>query len=130
MRATHEVPKLPVLHSMALTRLSDDEFFELCQANPALRFEHNAHQQIIITSPTGSESSESSTESQGQLWRWRWNCKAQLGYVYESSAGFKLPGSAMRSPDVAMAEPGQAKAAHARATPPVSTGLPGVYDGD
>ena len=99
MRPTYEFPELPVLHGAMLTRLSDDEFFELCQANPSLSFERNAQQEIIVMPPAGSESSESSLESQGQVWLW--NRQARLGHVYESSAGFKLPDSSVRSPDVA-----------------------------
>ncbi|GAB3639260.1 Uma2 family endonuclease [Hymenobacter arcticus] len=120
MRPTYEFPELPVLHGMALTRLSDDEFFELCQANPALCFERNAHQEIIIMPPAGSESSESSMESQGQLWLW--NRKARLGHVYESSAGFKLPDNSVRSPDVAWLSQGkwaQLTAEQRRRFPPV-----------
>lgn len=101
MRPTYEFPELPVLHGAALTRLSDDEFCELCQANPALSFERNAQHEIIIRPPagSGSSSSESSLESQGQLWLW--NREHRLGHVYESSAGFKLPDTSVRSPDVA-----------------------------
>lgn len=99
MHPTYEFPELPVLHGAALTRLSDDEFFELCQANPQLSFERNAQHEIIIMPPAGSDSSESSLESQGQVWLW--NRQTRLGHVYESSAGFKLPDSSVRSPDVA-----------------------------
>ena len=99
MPTTYEFPELPVLHGSVLARLSDDEFFELCQANPRLNFERTAHHEIIIMPPAGSESSELSGESQGQLWLW--NRQARLGHVYESSAGFKLPDTSVRSPDVA-----------------------------
>jgi len=99
MRPTYEFPELPVLHGALMTRLSDDEFFELCQANPSLDFERNAQQEIIVMPPAGSESSESSLETQGQLWLW--NRQSRLGHVYESSAGFKLPDSSVRSPDAA-----------------------------
>lgn len=99
MRPVYEFPELPVLHGTALTRLSDDEYFDLCQANPQLSFERSANQEIIIMPPAGSESSESSLESQGQLWLW--NRQARLGHVYESSAGFKLPDASVRSPDAA-----------------------------
>lgn len=98
-RPSYEFPELPVLHGAALTRLSDDEFFELCQANPSLYFERNSNQEIIIMPPAGSESSEASMESCGQVWLW--NRQTKLGHVYESSAGFKLPDTSVRSPDVA-----------------------------
>lgn len=105
MRPPYEFPELPVLHGTALTRLSDDEFFELCQANPALCFERNAHQEIIIMPPTGPECSESSGESYAQVWLW--NRRTHLGHVYEASAGFKLPDNSVRSPDVAWLSQGQ-----------------------
>ncbi|RYY19114.1 MAG: Uma2 family endonuclease [Cytophagaceae bacterium] len=97
MRPTYEFPELPVLHGAILARLSDDEFFELCQANPTLNFERNAQQEIIIMPPAGSESSESCSEANYQLVHW--NRQARLGHVYESSAGFRMPDSSVRSPD-------------------------------
>lgn len=99
MRPTYEFPEWPVLHGPILARLSDDEFFELCQTNPALSLERNAQHEIIIMPPAGSESSESSLETQGQLWLW--NRQTRLGHVYESSAGFKMPDTSVRSPDAA-----------------------------
>ena len=99
MRPTYEFPELPVLHGAALTRLSDDEFFELCQANPGLNFERNAQHEIIIMPPAGSDSSESCSETNYQLVHWKRRTK--LGHVYESSAGFKLPDTSVRSPDAA-----------------------------
>ena len=99
MRPTYEFPELPVLHGALLTRLSDNEFFELCQANPSLNFERNAKQEIIIMPPAGSESSESCSEINYQLVYW--NRRTKLGHVYESSAGFRLPDSSVRSPDAA-----------------------------
>jgi Uma2 family endonuclease len=70
-----------VLHGVVLARLSDDKFFELCQANPSLSFERNAKQEIIIIPPTGSESSGSSGESYGQVWLWNRRTK-MADYVY------------------------------------------------
>ncbi|AMR28587.1 hypothetical protein A0257_16780 [Hymenobacter psoromatis] len=99
MPATYEFPELPVLHGPVLAGLSDDEFFELCQANPRLNFERNAHQEIIIMPPAGSESSESCSETNYQLVHW--NRQLRAGHVYESSAGFKLPDTSVRSPDAA-----------------------------
>ncbi len=99
MRPTYEFPELPVLHGAILTRLSEGEFFELCQANPSLSFERNAQQEIIVMPPAGSESSESCSEIVYQLMHW--NRLTRLGHVYESSAGFKLPDSSVRSPDAA-----------------------------
>ena len=46
-----------VLHLGPATRLSDDQFFDLCQQNRDLRFEQSATGDIIIMSPAGGESS-------------------------------------------------------------------------
>jgi len=50
-RPVYEFPELPVLHGAALARLTDDEFFELCQANPTLSFKRNFHQKTIRIPP-------------------------------------------------------------------------------
>ena len=88
-----------VLHGPPLTRLTDEEFFDLCQHNPALRLERTATHEILAMPPAGSESSRKSGEVHGQLWLW--NRGRQLGHVYESSAGFTLPDGSVRSPDAA-----------------------------
>ena len=99
MPATYEFPELPVLHGSVLARLSDDEFFELCRANPLLNFERNANREISIRPLAGCEASELCGEAVYQLWAW--NRRARPGHVYESSAGFKLPDTSVRSPDAA-----------------------------
>ena len=88
-----------VLQGPPLTRLTDEEFFDLCQHNPALRLERTATREILAMPPAGSESSRKSSEVHGQLWLW--NREHQLGYVYESSAGFTLPEGSVCSPDAA-----------------------------
>lgn len=91
--------EMRTLRGAAVNRLTDDEFFEICQSSPSLRLERTAQHDLMFRSPAGSDSSESSLESQGQVWLW--NRQTKLGHVYESSAGFKLPDSSVRSPDVA-----------------------------
>ncbi|MGI4743579.1 MAG: Uma2 family endonuclease [Janthinobacterium lividum] len=91
--------EMRTLRGATVNRLTDDEFFEICQASPGFRLERTAQHDIMFRSPAGSDSSESSGESYGQLWLW--NRRTKLGHVYESSAGFKLPDSSVRSPDVA-----------------------------
>ncbi|GAB3636246.1 Uma2 family endonuclease [Hymenobacter arcticus] len=88
-----------LLQGPALARLTDEEFYDLCQHNPTLRLERTADHNIIAMPPAGSESSRKSGEIYGQLWLW--NRQHQLGYVYESSAGFVLPDGSIRSPDAA-----------------------------
>lgn len=88
-----------LLQGPALARLTDEEFYDLCQHNPTLRLERTADHNIIAMPPAGSESSRKSSEIIFQLMLW--NRQHQLGYVYESSAGFTLPDGSVRSPDAA-----------------------------
>lgn len=92
-----DIDNMVVLHGPALARLTDEEFFDICQHNPNLRMERNADHEIIAMPPAGSESSRKSGEVYGQLWLW--NRQHQLGYTYDSSAGFTLPDGSVRSPD-------------------------------
>lgn len=91
-----DLDNVVVLHG-PLTRLTDDEFFELCQHNPTVRLERNADHEIVFMPPAGTESSRKSGEVYAQLWLW--NRQHQLGYAFESSAGFTLPDGSVRSPD-------------------------------
>ena len=94
-----QLPEPVILPGPVITRLTDAEFYALCQENPQFQLERDADHHLIIMPRAGSDSSESSLESQGQLWLW--NRRTRLGHVYESSAGFILPNSAVRSPDAA-----------------------------
>lgn len=77
--------------------LTDEQFFLLCQTNRNLRFERNATGEIVIMPPVGGESSNRNAGLTAQLWIW--NQKNNLGIVFDSSGGFKLPNGADRSPD-------------------------------
>ncbi|MDJ0615388.1 MAG: Uma2 family endonuclease [Calothrix sp. MO_192.B10] len=77
--------------------LTDEQFFQLCQANKDLRFERNATGELIIMPPVGGESSNRNGRINQQLFNW-----ADLdgtGIAFDSSGGFKLPNGADRSPD-------------------------------
>ncbi|MEM9926888.1 MAG: Uma2 family endonuclease [Cyanobacteria bacterium P01_D01_bin.50] len=77
--------------------LTDEQFYQLCQANQNLRFERNSTGEIIIMPPVGGESSNRNAGLTAQLWIW--NQKNKLGIVFDSFGGFKLPNGADRSPD-------------------------------
>jgi Uma2 family endonuclease len=79
------------------TRLTDEQFFELCSANRDMRFERSADGELIIMAPTGGQTGNKNVELAGQLWAW--NREMELGKVFDSSTGFKLPNGADRSPD-------------------------------
>ncbi len=83
----------------SIISLSDEQYFQLCQANRDLRFERTATGELIIMPPTGGETGNRNAAITAQLWIW--NDQKKLGKVFDSSTGFKLPNSAFRSPDAA-----------------------------
>jgi Uma2 family endonuclease len=78
-------------------KLTDEQFFELCQKHENLKFERNAKGDLIIMSPTGGLTGDRNSDLNYQLKAW--NRKYKLGKVFDSSTGFKLPNGADRSPD-------------------------------
>ncbi|MGV0026634.1 Uma2 family endonuclease [Phormidesmis priestleyi] len=78
--------------------LTDEQFFQLCQHNPELRFERTATGELVIMSPTGSGTGKRNADLTTDVNIW--NRQTKLGVVFDSSSGFKLPNGADRSPDV------------------------------
>ena len=81
-----------------IDRISETDLEQLCQENPEARLETNAEGQLIIMSPTGSESGKFNISLAAQVWNW--NNQTKSGIVFDSSTGFKLSNGAVRSPDV------------------------------
>lgn len=77
--------------------MTDAEFYELCAQNRDLKFERTAERNIIVMSPTHTLSGHRNSEIDYQLRKW--NKAKKLGKVFDSSTGFTLPNSAVRSPD-------------------------------
>jgi Uma2 family endonuclease len=86
-----------ILNMPQSVQLTDEQFFELCQVNRDLKFERTATGELIIMSPTGGGTGRRNSGINAQLWLW--NQQTQLGEVFDSSTGFKLPNGADRSPD-------------------------------
>lgn len=80
-------------------RLTDQQFYQLCQANPEIKFERSSEGELIVMAPTGGETGNCNIEIAADFVIW--NRQAQLGKLFDSSTGFKLPNGADRSPDVA-----------------------------
>ncbi len=91
--------QLRTMHPPRQRSFDDDFFFDLCQANEALKLERDASGNIIFMPPTGTDTGNYNFEIAGEFWNW--NRLTKLGYAYNSSTGFRLPNSAVRSPDVA-----------------------------
>ncbi len=78
--------------------LTDDQFFEFCQINRDLRIERTADGELLIMSPTGSETGGSNFELAVQLGNWV--KQDGTGKGFDSSTGFTLPNKATVSPDI------------------------------
>ncbi|MBW4477171.1 MAG: Uma2 family endonuclease [Tolypothrix brevis GSE-NOS-MK-07-07A] len=77
--------------------LTDEQYFQLCQNNRDYRFEHTASGELLIMSPTGSDTGNRNIELAYQLQAW--SRQNNLGKAFDSSTGFTLPNGAKRSPD-------------------------------
>ncbi len=82
-----------------IIKLTDEQFFQLCQENDNVRLERTAKGELIIMSPAGGETGNRNAGLTAQLWIW--NEQNKQGIVFDSSTGFKLPNGADRSPDAA-----------------------------
>lgn len=80
-----------------IIKLTDDQFFQLCQENENIRLERTAKGELIIMSPAGGETGSSNAGLTAQIWIW--NQQHKLGKVFDSSTGFNLPNGANRAPD-------------------------------
>ncbi len=96
-----ETPAIKPHTSVAdvLKGLSEDEFFAWCQQQRDQKFERRADGTIELMPLTGGESGRRNSELTTDLTIWNRQC--QLGVVFDSSTGFRLPSGAVRSPDAA-----------------------------
>jgi Uma2 family endonuclease len=83
----------PIIH------LTDEQFYQLCQANRDVRFERTAEGRLIILPPTGWGTGNRNIKLAARLEIW---AEADgTGLAFDSSTGFTLPNGADRSPDAA-----------------------------
>ncbi|NET90044.1 MAG: Uma2 family endonuclease [Kamptonema sp. SIO1D9] len=92
------------MNNIALTipenvQLTDEQFYQICQANRYFKLERSAKGELIIMPPTGGNTSRKNSNILLELGLW--NRQNQLGIVFDSSGGFTLPNGANRSPDAA-----------------------------
>lgn len=88
-----------VLQMRPVFEMTDEQFFEFCQLNRDYRIERTANGEMMILSPTGSETGNRNFKLSQQLANW--TDKEGTGIGFDSSSGFKLPNGADRSPDAA-----------------------------
>jgi len=89
-----EMPLALDVHSV---RLTDEQFFQLCQDNEDLRLELTAERELIIMSPTGGTTGTRNATINYQITSWA--IQDGTGLSFDSSTMFCLPNGAMRSPD-------------------------------
>ena len=76
---------------------TEDQFYEFCRINEELRIERNPDGGVLVMEPAGWEAGNKNAEITFQLKSWaNENGKGQAA---DSSAGYRLPNGAMRSPD-------------------------------
>ena len=88
---------LPTCFKLSID-LTDEQFFDVCQRNRDYRFERTKSGELVIMSPTGSETGNSNGKLTQRLFNW--TDTNDLGIAFDSSTGFKLPNGGDRSPDV------------------------------
>ena len=81
----------------SVIKMTDEQFFQLCQNNRELRFERNANGKLIIMPPTGGETGNKNARITQQVMNW--TDADGTGIAFDSSTCFKLPNGADRSPD-------------------------------
>ncbi|MEN9280154.1 MAG: Uma2 family endonuclease [Gloeomargarita sp. DG_1_4_bins_134] len=81
----------PTLHG------TEAQLIELVKANPDLRWELTVQGEVIVMSPTGSETGNDESELNASIVLW--NRQQKLGKTFSSSTGLCLPNGAIRSPD-------------------------------
>jgi len=79
--------------------MTDEEFAEFCAEHPDLFFEMTAEGDLIVMPPTYSLTGVRNARISGQLYAWAE--QDGRGVATDSSAGFRLPNGARRSPDAA-----------------------------
>jgi Uma2 family endonuclease len=92
----------PIRLNLSTIHLTDEQFYQLCIANPEQPLELTAKGVLIVMSPVGGESGKCEMHLGSQVYNW--NSQTKLGEVFSSSTVFRLPLGGQRSPDVAWIE--------------------------
>ncbi|MBG1259936.1 Uma2 family endonuclease [Nostoc commune] len=86
----------------SLVQMTNEQFYEFCQANGDLRIERTANGEVIIISAAFSDTGNRNFNIAAQLGYWTEQDGTGIGF--DSSTGFTLPNGAMRSPDASWIE--------------------------
>jgi Uma2 family endonuclease len=86
----------------SLVQMTNEQFYEFCQANGDLRIERTANGEVIIMPPAFSDAGNRNFNIAAQMGNWTEQDGTGIGF--DSSTGFTLPNGAMRSPDASLIE--------------------------
>ncbi|WP_424097933.1 Uma2 family endonuclease [Moorena producens] len=86
-----------ILNIAPTIKLTDQQFFQLCQDNRDLRLESTSKGELIIMPPTGWKSGNRNSRLTQRLGNWA--DSDGTGLAFDSSTGFRLSNGANRSPD-------------------------------
>ncbi len=80
------------------TKVSDEEFAELCRLNPELQIERTSEGELVIVAPTGGKTGIRNAKLTMAFGLWAE--RDGTGQNFDSSTLFSLPNGARRSPDL------------------------------
>ena len=95
-RAKDEIHPI-VIRLAPVIELTEEQFVQICAMNREIRIERTASGELELMSPTYSSTGARNAEVTAQLGYW--SRQDGTGIAFDSSAGFRLPNGAMRSPD-------------------------------
>ena len=78
-------------------KLTDEQFEKIAMEEDIYKLEQSASGELIVLSPTGSDTSEKNSSINAQLYLW--NQKNGEGKVFDSSGLFRLSNGAKKGPD-------------------------------
>jgi Uma2 family endonuclease len=102
MVASLDLPTSTIALDVSLMQLTDEQFYQLCAANPDLRIEINGDGELVIMPPAFGDTGERNFDLVVQLGIW--NRQAKLGRAFDSSTGYILADGSKPSPDVSWIE--------------------------
>jgi Uma2 family endonuclease len=79
--------------------LTDEELLRFCKENEPMRVERDATGELILMSPTWTDTSNKNGYLTYQIFKWVEETNS--GVAFDSNGGFTLPDGSMRSPDAA-----------------------------
>lgn len=68
--------------------ITNEQFYQLCRANPNVKFERSTTGELIVMAPTGGETGSYNSEINADFVIW--NRQTQLGKVFDSPCGDRV----------------------------------------